>query len=190
MKRLIPLVVIAALGAVYWYTNRPPTSLVLTGIVTTDPVIVSPQMTGRLDQLLVKEGDAVTKNQLLAMLSPEELRQDRAFYSFTAEGVDAQVREGEAALRWQQRQNTDQIVQAEATLAAAESQRAAADAEMENARSSLERMRSLLKNGVATPEQLDSAQTAFTVAQSKVAALARQIDAQRAAVALARTDAE
>jgi HlyD family secretion protein len=190
MKRLIPLLVIAAIAAGYWYANRPPTSLVLTGIVTTDPIIVSPQIMGRLDQLMVKEGDSVTKNQLIAVLSPDELRQDRAFYSFTAEGVDAQVREGEAALRWQERQNTDLVVQAEANLAATESQKAAAEAEMENARTSLERQRNLLKSGVATPEQLDSAQTTYSVAQSKVAALAKQIEAQRAAVALAKTDAE
>jgi multidrug resistance efflux pump len=190
MKRLVPLVVIAALAGVYWYVNRPPTSLVLTGIVTTDPVIVSPQIMGRLDQMMVKEGDSVTKNQLIAVLSPDELRQDRAFYSYTAGGVDAQVREGEAALRWQERQNADQVAQAEANLAATESQKAASEAEMENARTSLERMRNLLKNGVATPEQLDSAQTAYTVAQQKVAAFAKQIEAQKAAVALAKTDAE
>ena len=190
MKRLIPLVLLAALVAAYWYFNRPPTSLVLTGIVTTDPVIVSPQIMGRIDKLLVKEGDTVTRNQMIAVLSPDELRQDRAFYSYTAGGVDAQVREGEAALRWQERQNVDQITQAEANLAATESQKAAAEAEMENARVSLDRTRNLLKSGVATAEQLDSAQTAYTVAQQKVAAFARQIEAQKAAVALARTDAE
>jgi multidrug resistance efflux pump len=190
MKRLIPLVVIAALVAAYWYANRPPTSLVLTGIVTTDPIVVSPQITGRLDQLLVVEGDEVKKDQMLGVLSPDELRQDRAFYSYTAGGVDAQVREGEAALRWQERQNADQVAQAEANLAATESQKAASDAELDNARSSLERVRNLVKSGVDTPEQLDASQTAFTVAQSKVAALVKQIDAQRAAVALAKSDAE
>jgi len=190
MKRLIPLVIIAALVAAYWYANRPPTSLVLTGIVTTDPVTVSPQITGRLDQLLVAEGDAVKRDQMIGVLSPDELREERAFYSYTAGGVDAQVREGEAALRWQERQNADQIAQAEANLASTESQKAAAEAELENARSSLERVRNLVKSGVDTPEQLDASQTAFTVAQSKLAAINRQIEAQRAAVALAKTDAE
>ena len=84
----------------------------------------------------------------------------------------------------------DHVAQAEATLAAAESQRAAADAELENARHNLERTNRLLKSGVATPEQLDSAQTSYAVGQAKVAALARQVEAQRAAVALATTDAE
>ena len=190
MKRLIPLLLLAAVAGAYWYYNQPPTSLVLTGIVTTDPVIVSPQITGRLDRLLVAEGDTVEKDQLIGVLSPDELRQERAFYSYTAEGVDAQVREGEAALRWQEKQNADQVAQAEATLAATESQRAAADAELANARNNLDRTGRLLKSGVATPEQLDAAQTSFTVAEAKVAALGRQIDAQRAAVALTKTDAE
>jgi HlyD family secretion protein len=190
MKRLIPLVLLAAVVGAYWYSNRPPTSLVLTGIVTTDPVVVSPQIAGRLDQLLVAEGDTVRKDQLIGVLSPDELRQERAYYSYTAEGVDAQVREGEAALRWQERQNAEQVAQAEATLAATESQRAAAEAELANARTNLDRTGRLLKSGVATPEQLDAAQTSFAVSEAKVAALARQIEAQRAAVALAKTDAE
>ena len=38
-KKLLPLVVIAALGyGAYYYVNLPPTSLVLTGIVTDRPV--------------------------------------------------------------------------------------------------------------------------------------------------------
>ena len=190
MKRLILLVLLAAVAGAYWYVNQPPTSLVLTGIVTTDPVIVSPQIAGRLDQLLVAEGDTVEKNQLIGVLSPDELRQERAYYSYTADGVDAQVREGEAALRWQEKQNADHVAQAEATLAATESQRAAAEAELANARNNLDRTARLLTSGVATPEQLDAAQTSFAVGEAKVAALARQIEAQRAAVALARTDAE
>ena len=190
MKRLIPLVLLVAVVAAYWYYNQPPTSLVLTGIVTTDPVIVSPQIGGRLDRLLVAEGDTVEKDQLIGVLSPDELRQERAYYSYTAEGVDAQVREGEAALRWQEKQNADQVAQAEATLAATESQRAAAEAELANARNHLDRTGRLLKSGVATPEQLDAAQTSFAVSEAGVAALARQIEAQRAAVALAKTDAE
>ena len=42
----------------------PPPALVLTGIVTTNDVIVSPQIAGQIGQLLVNEGDAVKKDQL------------------------------------------------------------------------------------------------------------------------------
>ena len=49
LLRLIPLLVIVgvAYGA-WWYTSRPPTSLTLTGVVTTNHIVVSPQITGRI----------------------------------------------------------------------------------------------------------------------------------------------
>ena len=84
------LIVGLAVGA-WWYTSRPPTSLTLTGIVTTNHIVVSPQITGRITELLAQEGDAVKAGQLLAVLSPDELREERAFYSFSAEGAGSQV---------------------------------------------------------------------------------------------------
>src|SRR6187431_3484353 len=103
MKRLLRLIPLLVIGGVaygtWWYTSRPPTSLVLTGIVTTNHIVVSPQITGRLDKLMVAEGDVVKADQLLAILEPDELRQERAFYSFSAEGMGSQVQESEAAVR-------------------------------------------------------------------------------------------
>jgi HlyD family secretion protein len=189
VRPLIVLVVLATAGY-YWYSSRPPSQLVLTGVVTTHEVIVSPQITGRIEKLLVNEGDTVTAGQLLAVLSPDELREERAFYWATAEGVGSQVHESEAALRLQQQQTDQQIAQAEATLAANESQRAAATAELENARITLERTQRMLKDAIGTQEALDTARTAYEVAKSRIAALEKQIEAQRAAVALARSAAE
>jgi multidrug resistance efflux pump len=174
----------------YWYRSTRPVPLVLTGIVTTNDVVVSPQIAGRITQLLVKEGDTVKANPLLAVLDPGELQQDEAFYSASAEGASSQVQESAAALRFQERQVGDQILQAEANLAAAESQRMAARAELDNARLSFERAERMSKEGVVSQEQLDQASTVYQVAQSKIASLEKQIDAQRAAVALARTNAD
>lgn len=191
LRRLILLVTVAAAGyGIYWYATRPPSELVLTGIVTTHEVVVSPQISGRIDRLLVDEGDTVTKDQMVAVLAPDELMQEREFYSATAQGMGSQVRESEAALRLQEQQTRDQIAQAEATLASTESQQAASEAELENARITLDRAQRMQKDGIGTQEQLDQARTSFEVAKSKIAALMKQIDAQRAAVALARSNAE
>jgi HlyD family secretion protein len=193
MKRILrPLLLLAVIGGAvyYWYTHRDPSEIVLTGIVTTHEVVVSPQIAGRLDKLLVNEGDLVKTDQLVAVLAPDELREEQAFYSHTAEGVGSQVAESEAALRLQERQMNDQIAQAEATLAATESQRAAQDAELENARLTLDRTQRMVKEGIGTQEQLDAARTAHEVAKSRIAALIKQIDAQKAAVQLARSAAE
>ena len=193
MKKAVRLVILAALlggiGYYVWLQSRP-TPLVLTGIVTTQDVIVAPQIGGRIGHLLVTEGDTVKKDQLLAVLVPDELREEHAFYAASAEGVTSQVRESEAALRLEQRQTTDQIAQAEATLAANESQKAAAQAELENAVVTLDRMQRMSKEGIAPMEQLDQARTAHEVAKARLASLEKQIEAQRATVALARSNAE
>ena len=88
LLRLIPLlVVIGVADGAWWYTSRPPTSLTLTGVVTTNHIVVSPQITGRISQLMAQEGDAVKAGQLIAVLSPDELREERAFYSYSAAGA-------------------------------------------------------------------------------------------------------
>lgn len=193
MKKAARLIILAALlGGVgyYVYLQSLPQPLVLTGIVTTHDVVVSPQITGRVGELLVAEGDAVTKGQLLATLNPDELREERAFYAASAEGTSSQVQESEAALRFQQRQTTDQIAQAEATLQSAESDKAAAVAELENARSAYERAGRMSTQGIGTLEHLESTRTAHEVARSRLAALEKRIEAQRSSVALARATAE
>jgi len=165
-------------------------ALVLTGVVTTNDVIVSSQIAGQIGELLVNEGDTVKKDQLVAVISPDELKADTAYYAHNVEGLSSQVRESEAALRYQQRQTTDQIRQAESTVASTEAQVAAAAADVENARLTFTRTQDLSRGGVVSPQELDQARTTFTAAQAKLDALKKQVDAQRAAVALARSNAE
>ncbi|HEX7137293.1 MAG TPA: biotin/lipoyl-binding protein, partial [Vicinamibacterales bacterium] len=161
MKRLRPLLIVAVLAglgyAAYAYATRPPTSLTLTGIVTTNDVIVSPQIAGQIEKLLVKEGDEVKKDQLVAVLKPDELRADTAYYSQNVEGLSSQVRESEAALRFQERQLADQIAQAESTLASSEAQVKAAAADLDNARVTYTRTQNLSQQRVVSPQELDQA---------------------------------
>jgi multidrug resistance efflux pump len=161
--------------------------IVLTGIVTTHDVVVSAQVSGQVDQLPVTEGDAVTKGQLLAVIAPDELKADTSYYAHAAEGLSAQVGEAADAVRYQVLQTTDQIRQAEATLASIESQQAAAKADLEHARATLARQQALSREGIATAQQLDDVRTTCAAAEANVQALARQADAQRAAIALAKS---
>jgi HlyD family secretion protein len=191
MKKAVPLVVAAALGVgVYWYLHRRPSELVLTGVVTTNDVIVSPQIGGQISRLLVSEGDAVKKDQLIALIAPDELRADTSYYAQSAQGLSDQVSQAEAALRYQQQQMGDQIKQAEANVAATEAQQAAAAADVESTRATFERTQNLAKQNVASGQELDQARTAYQAAAAKLDAVKKQVDAARAAVALARSNAE
>jgi HlyD family secretion protein len=194
MKRLRPLLVLLVLVAIgvgaYYYLGRPPTELTLTGIVTSNDVTVSPQISGQILELKVAEGDMVKKDQLVALIRPDELRADTAYYTHSAEGLGSQVRESEAALRFQERQTTDQIKQAESNLAATEAQQMAATADLENAKLNFERTRNLSQKGVDSPQAADQARTAFDAAEAKLDSLKKQVDAQRSALALAHANAE
>jgi multidrug resistance efflux pump len=159
------ILVLAAGAGTYAYRRMAPPVLVLTGIVTTNDVIVSPQIGGQIGQLLVTEGDAVKKGQLLAVITPDELKAETAYFAQNVEGMSSQIRESEAALRLQERQTVDQIQQAESTLASIEAQAEAAAADVEQARVTFSRTQNLSRQNVVSAQELDAARTAQTAAQ-------------------------
>jgi HlyD family secretion protein len=95
---IIFLVLAAVAGGVYYAMTRTPAEIVLTGIVTTDEVIVSPQIQGRLQQLFVKEGDTVTNGELLAQIQPQTQRADMAFYASSEQQAAADLAQAQADL--------------------------------------------------------------------------------------------
>jgi HlyD family secretion protein len=192
MRRRIvfALLLLAAVASVAYVSLRRPSSLVLTGIITTNDVIISPQIDGRLAQLIVVEGDRVARDQVIALIDPRELAADSAYYTSSEAGAGAQVREAQAALHYQEHQTTDAIAQAASMLASAKSQQAEAAATLENARVELDRTKQLIAQGIASTQQMDQARMAYDVAHAHVDALARQFEAQQAALSLAQANAQ
>jgi HlyD family secretion protein len=192
MKRRIiffGIFVMVALAAVaaYKVLNRPR-PIELTGIVTTHEVNVSSQVQGRLVQLLVKEGDSIETGELLALVDPQELKADHSFYVNTARGAAAQVEEEKAALSFQEAQTADQIRQAEAALAAAEALVSEAKADLEYSRVDFERTEALSREQLVSKQSLDRARSAYEAGKARVRSLDKQVEAQKAAVALARSN--
>jgi len=192
MKRkiLIPVVILLVLAAsvAYYTAKTKPHSMVITGIVTTNDVIVSAQIQGQLGRLLVKEGDTVQAGQLVAVIEPEELRADQAFYAHTEQGTAAQVQQAEAALQYQEKQTRDQIRQAEAALASTQAQQAEAEADLELDRVNLDRTEGLFKQNIVSAQSLDQARASYAAQQAHVESFRKQVDVQRAAVALAHSN--
>ncbi|HXD22887.1 MAG TPA: efflux RND transporter periplasmic adaptor subunit [Gemmatimonadaceae bacterium] len=167
-----------------------PGQLVLTGIVTTNDVIVSPQVSAQLSKLLVKEGDTVQANQLIAVLSPDELRADQAFAAQSERGLGNQVEVSEASLRYQEKQTADQIKQAEANEAAAVAQQQEAAANLSIAKLAMTRADAMLKAGAISTQDHDQARTNMAVAAARVDATSKQVESARAALSLAQSAAE
>ena len=81
-RRIVVFAVIVVIGViVYLVLARPPSEIDLTGLITTDEVIVSPEIEGRLEKLYVAEGDTVTNGELVAQIQPELWNADATFYN-------------------------------------------------------------------------------------------------------------
>jgi RND family efflux transporter MFP subunit len=93
---LIVLVLTLVAGGIYYALTRTAAKIVLTGIITTDEVIVSPEIQGRLQQLFVREGDTVTNGELLALIQPETQQADVRFYASGEQQAAADLAQAQA----------------------------------------------------------------------------------------------
>jgi HlyD family secretion protein len=193
MKRKSPLliaIVVLVAAIIYFIVVHSGRHLVLTGMVTTDEVIASSEIQGRLQKLLVQVGDSVTNGQLLAVIQPAEHEADLNFYTDSAAQSEAQVAEAEAELKYQESQTSNLTWQSEANLAATQQQIAQAQADLENFNLTFQREEKLYKQGVDSVKEFDDARTARDSAQARVESLQKQAVAAQAAVAMAKSTAE
>ncbi|HLH56571.1 MAG TPA: efflux RND transporter periplasmic adaptor subunit [Verrucomicrobiae bacterium] len=186
----ILLCAVAIVAVLFYTAARGHGGLRLTGIVTTDAVVVASEIQGRLQSLSVNQGDRVEAGQLLGRIQPQEWKADMSFYS-NAEGESAaQVTRAEADLKYQETQTTNQINQAEANLASAKAQVTQADADLENARLNFDRLQGLFQRGVESAQAHDQARTSFEAAKAHAESLRRQVQSAEAALALAQANAD
>jgi len=188
-RRLILILLIAAAIAagIYFAVVSHRREIILTGIVTTDEVVISSEITGRLQQLLVHQGDRVTNGELIAVIQPQERKAELDFYTNSAQQSSAQVTEAEADLDFQEAQSSNLIWQSEANYDATKDQVAQAQADLENAELTFKREQDLNKQGVDSAKEFDQARTAHDAAKARVESLRHQTIAAQAAVALAKS---
>ncbi len=193
MKRKlgILLLVLAVIGGGLDYAlMHRARVIVLTGLVSTDGVSVSSEIAGRLQELLVREGDAVKAGQLIGRIQAQEWKAEMAFFANTEQQSAAQVTGAEADLRFQEDQASNQVRQAEANLQAAQAQVAQGEADMENASLNFKRMEGLYRQGVESAQVFDQARTALDAVKARIESLRKQAQAAQAAVALAKAGAD
>ena len=193
MKRRLPILIALiamAIAAIWYFALRPPAAIMMTGIVTTDEVIVSSEIQGRLQQLLIREGDTVTNGQLLGVIQPETQQADMAFYASGEWQATAQVAQAGADLKFEEAQTSNQIAQAEANLASARAQVAQAAADLENAQLNFQREEKLKHSGAESDQAYDQARTAHDSAKARSESLRQQVEAAKVAVDMAKSNAQ
>ena len=193
MKRRLPILVIFAILvalAVYYFGLAPPGEITLTGIVTTDDVIVGTQVQGRLQTLKVEQGEVVKKGDLVAVIQPDEWQAGMSYAEHSQAQATTQVAQSEADLRFMESQTKNQIAQAEANLAAAKAQVAESQAELENAQLTFVREEKAYKTGAESVQGYDQARTSLDAQKARVLALQKAEVSAEAAVALANSNLE
>jgi HlyD family secretion protein len=158
---LVVVAVAAVAGVLAWYQLRgeaaPEDVLVLYGNVEVRDVDLAFNVEGRLEEMLVEEGDRVEQGQTLARLDPSYLESALAVAEARADAQRAVVAKLEAGSR------PAEIARAEAELAEA---RAAA----ENARLILQRRQTLVVSDTVSQQALDDARAALQQAEAEVEA--------------------
>lgn len=131
--------------------------LVANGTIEATEVEVSSKLPGRLAQLLVKEGDQVQANQVIARLDTSEVEAEVAQQKAAVAGAEAQLKELLAGSRIQE------IEEARANLQQAEDN-------LKLARDDWHRFDNLFKEGAISAQERDRAKNRVEIAQSQVKA--------------------
>ncbi len=213
MKRRLSLVVLlAAAAAGIWWVERPrPQTLLLTGTVDGNEVVVSSKITGRIVTLAVEDGQRVKAGDLIAVLDQEELRADQgaAGHAIAQARANAQQAAAQTELlestlptkvqqaaaqveqtQAQLQQNQAQVAQAQAQLQQSQAQVAQTQAALAKAQDNFNRIRPLVERDINPPQDLVSARSDFDSAKANVSAAEAGAEAARRAVASAQAGVE
>ena len=202
-RRIVILTILVAIAALIWWEERPrPQTLVLTGTVDGNEVVVGSKITGRIDSLAVDDGQRVKAGDLIAVLDQDELRADQgaaghaiaqARYNAQQSAAQTELLESTLPTKVQQaaaqveqtkaqlQQNQSQVQQAQAQLQQAQAQVEQTKAAVAKAQDNFNRIRPLVERDINPPQDLVTARTDLDSAKAnQQAAEASALAAQRA----------
>src|ERR1700684_1921338 len=190
-KFLIILAIILAIASGYYFFSTPSNrDLVLIGTVDSNQVIVSPQIQGRLQKLLVDEGTQVKQGDLIAELDPSELEAEERAAAAMIESMRSQVSANEYTRQSTKGSTSSDVANAQAKLAAARAQLAQAEATLTRVESDSRRTIGLAQAGVASDQDRVQAEMNLKAQEATVESLKEQVTAAQADLnsAIARTN--
>ncbi|HEY7791156.1 MAG TPA: efflux RND transporter periplasmic adaptor subunit [Vicinamibacterales bacterium] len=187
MKRargLLILLVLALVGAgIYFYVNRQPDQLTITGIVDGNEVVVSAQITGRIQSLTVQEGQHVKAGDLIATLDHQDLTAAVQAASAAASQASQVALQARDQITLTRASIAARIMQADAQVQQTAAQQAQADANYRQAESNYQRALPLFDEGIVTAQDRDNAKATRDAAKAGADAAAKALAAAKAALA-------
>jgi HlyD family secretion protein len=186
----ILLGIIFVIAAIYYtFSTDHSKDLVLIGTVDSNQVIVSAQVEGRIQKLLVDEGTPVKAGDLIAVLDPSELQTQEAAASATIASLQNKVAGMQHTERSMSGSTSSDVSNAQAKLSSAKAQLLQAKAVLDRTESDSRRIVELAKAGVASDQDRVQAETSLQAAQATLQAQQELVKAAEADLksAIART---
>ena len=187
----ILLAIIFLISAAYYFfsTDHSP-DLVLIGTVDANQVIVSAQVEGRIQKLLVDEGTPVKAGDLIAVLDPSELQTQEAAATANITSLKHKVAEMQHTEASTSGSTSSDVANAQARLSSVKAQLAQAQAALDRTESDSRRAIELARAGVASDQERVQAETNLQAAHATVQAQQEMVRAAEADLksAIARTN--
>jgi HlyD family secretion protein len=174
----------------YFFSTDHSRDLVLIGTVDSNQVIVSAQVQGRLQKLLVDEGTPVKAGDLIAVLDPSELQAQESAATATIASMQHKVAEMQHTEKSTSGSTSSDVANAQAKLSSARAQLLTARAALDRTQSDSRRTIELAKAGIASDQERVQAETNLQAAQATVQAQQDMVKAAEADLnaAMARTN--
>ena len=182
---MLAVLFLGALGYYYFSTDHSA-DLVLLGTVDANQVIVSAQITGRITQLAVTEGQDVKAGDLVAVLDPGELAAAKSAADATTRSLQAQIGAMLATADSTEGDTRNAVLSAEASASAAAAALAEASANRQNQASLTRRTVALAAQGILSAQDQDTAVQALAAAEAHERTAREQVGVAHAALQAAR----
>jgi HlyD family secretion protein len=163
-------IIFVVAAAYYFFSTDHSRDMVLIGTVDANQVIVSAQVEGRIQKLLVDEGTPVKAGDLIAVLDPSELQAQDAAATATISRLQHKVAEMQHTEESTSGSTSSDVANAEAKLSSAKAQLLQAKAALDRTESDSRRIIALAKAGIASDQERVQAETNLQAAQATVQA--------------------
>ena len=187
-NRVFLILGLLTIGSLIWYfvTVRPTGDLQLIGTVDANEVMVSARIPGRIQSLLVDEGQDVKAGQLIAVIESEDLQAARMAAEATATSSKYKLSETVETERQTRGETGSATVNAEAQASSARATLLQAEANYEHQKADTTRTVALAQQGIMSAQAKDEAATSLQASKAAVDAARDNVSAAEASLRQAR----
>src|ERR1035438_4592066 len=183
-NRVFLILGLLTIGSLIWYfvTVRPTGDLQMIGTVDANEVMVSARIPGRIQSLLVDEGQDVKAGQLIAVIESEDLQAARMAAEATATSSKYKLSETVETERQTRGETGSATVNAEAQASSARATLLQAEANYEHQKADTTRTVALAQQGIMSAQAKDEAATSLQASKAAVDAARDNVSAAEASL--------